>query len=401
VSKRYYLREPRLIHRAARVLLASWLYEKKREFWPLRDIDIDLKAGQTLGVIGVNGSGKSTLLKLMAGVSAPTSGKVEIQGNVVGLLELGAGFHPDLTGYQNIYLQCNLMGLRKTEVDARLQQIQEFSGLNEALEWPVKRYSSGMYARLAFSVALHAGAEIILVDEILAVGDAEFQRRGINRMREIQERGESIIVLVTHDIVLARQFCTELIWLDQGRIVERGDPQEVSRRYWEHVLPAMLEASGHVNDEMLFERAKPSDAVRVVQARFEDASGQVVEAIPPGEPLALVMDLESEKEYKDIAFDVVLVAQNSPVAEMRSEDLAELLTIPAGKSQLVVQLSPQLLLNEAYSATVLIYSGADRCTCLGGMLRGPSVRIQSDQRAIFMVMQHPHEWRLEKLTRNE
>jgi len=152
---------------------------------------------------------------------------------------------------------------------------------------------------------------------------------------------------------------------------------------------------------MLFERAKPSDAVRVVEARFEDASGQVVEAIPPGEPLALVMDLESEKEYKDIAFDVVLVAQNSPVAEMRSEDLAELLTIPAGKSQLVVQLSPQLLLNEAYSATVLIYSGADRCTCLGGMLRGPSVRIQSDQRAIFMVMQHPHEWRLEKLTRNE
>ncbi len=402
VSKRYWLKTPRS-NPVSRFLLSS-LGVKKTEFWALHDVNLELRAGKTLGVIGVNGSGKSTLLKLMAGVSHPTAGTIHSAGSMVGLLELGAGFHPDLTGYQNIYLQCNLLGMRKAEIDQRIEQIVEFSGLGPCLDWAVKRYSSGMYARLGFSVAVHVDAQIILVDETLSVGDAEFQRRSVARMHEIQARGDSIIVFVTHDIYTVSEFCDEVIWLDKGRIAAQGDPTEVCQKYWDNVLPKMLESSGLKNDQHLYEQAKaarPSDSpVRIRSVQFETEQGVAVPVLMAGKNLQLSIDLESSEDAPDAYLSVYFVAarDRSTIAEVHSEQAGKTLKIPQGKSCIQVLLTPQLMLDADYRATVLLHRDRDRTRSLDAVFRQGALQIVSDPPQLYPnVMTHPHTWRFENI----
>lgn len=364
----------------------------------MRDIDLELKAGRTLGVVGTNGSGKSTMLKLMAGVSNPTNGIVRVEGNIVGLLELGAGFHPDLTGYQNIFLQCNLLGMRRAEIEERLPQIVEFSGLQHCLDWPVKRYSSGMYARLGFSVAVHADAQIILVDEILAVGDADFQRRGIARMQQIKQSGQAILVIVTHDVDLARGFCDEVIWLDEGRIAGRGDPVEVCQQYWDSVLPKMREASGLVTDKHLVEEAlaaiQQKRTVRMTSVRFEDAAGQAIESVEAHAPVQVAIDVESDEVIEDAHLSLLLVSQEEVItAEIDSRNLPGRISIPRGESTIRVMLDPQLMLDGVYFATVILFRDAERSTALDARFRQGALTVRSSPpQPIWHAVTHPHEW---------
>jgi lipopolysaccharide transport system ATP-binding protein len=228
VSKRYRLRGgppgapqawPRLHFR-----------QRRRDFWALRDVSFDVLESETLGIIGHNGAGKSTLLKLLSAITAPSEGEIRIRGRLAALIELGSGFHPELTGRENLYLSGTLLGMRRREIASKLDQIVAFAGVGEFLDVPVKWYSSGMYVRLGFSIAAHLDPDILLVDEVLAVGDAEFQARCYTRIRELQAAGLTI-VFISHDLSAVERLCSRVVLLDHGRVIRIGEPGAVTGTY--------------------------------------------------------------------------------------------------------------------------------------------------------------------------
>ena len=196
----------------------------------LKDINLDIKKGETVALIGVNGSGKSTLLKLMTQIIFPNKGTIETNGKLTSLLELGAGFHPDFSGRENIYFNSSIFGLTRKEIDERLEQIIEFSELRDFIDNPVRTYSSGMYMRLAFSVAINVDADILLIDEILSVGDQHFQEKCFNKMRELKAEGKTM-VFVTHSMESVRNLCDRAIWLYDGKVRMDGNTNEVVEEY--------------------------------------------------------------------------------------------------------------------------------------------------------------------------
>ena len=198
--------------------------------WALRDAAFTVRRGESLGIIGRNGAGKSTLLKILSRITEPTAGHVDLTGRVASLLEVGTGFHPDLTGEENIYLNGAILGMSRREIKQRFGEIAAFAGVEKFLRTAVKHYSSGMYTRLAFSVAAHLESEILIVDEVLAVGDAEFQRRCLDRMGDITHGGRTVL-FVSHNLAAVESLCRSCILLEGGRIVERGEPAEVVHRY--------------------------------------------------------------------------------------------------------------------------------------------------------------------------
>ncbi len=201
-------------------------------FTALQNVSFEVKRGETLGIIGANGAGKSTLLKLISRITSPTRGTIYIDGKVASLLEVGTGFHPELTGRENIYLNGSILGMSRKEIDSKIGSIIEFSECEKFIDTPVKRYSSGMYVKLAFAVSSHLDAEILIMDEVLAVGDVKFQHKCINKMREIAAKENRTILYVSHNMESVRRLCKRCIILDHGRIVYDGDTDEACRRYF-------------------------------------------------------------------------------------------------------------------------------------------------------------------------
>ena len=199
----------------------------------LRGISFDIEKGDILGIVGKNGSGKSTLLKLITKIIYPDSGSIKINGKVSSLIELGAGFHPDMTGRENIYINASIYGLTKKEIDSKLDTIIKFSELEEFIDSPIRTYSSGMYMRLAFSVAINVEAEILLIDEILSVGDANFQAKCFRKMQELKDSGITIVI-VSHDLHTMEKLCNKVIWIESGKIKRNGIPNEVLKEYIEY-----------------------------------------------------------------------------------------------------------------------------------------------------------------------
>ena len=244
VSKRYVLGSlpsPLLSERVSRLLRAprrgteSGTAERE-EFWALRDLSLDIRQGEVLGLIGRNGAGKSTLLKILSRITSPTTGRALVRGRVGTLLEVGTGFHPELTGRENIFLNGAILGMRRREIGAKYKEIVEFSGVERFLETPVKRYSSGMHVRLAFAVAAHLEPEVLLVDEVLAVGDAEFQQKCLGKMRDVASHGRTV-VFVSHSLGAIRRLCDRAILLDRGALAADGAPADVIATYMEQTLP--------------------------------------------------------------------------------------------------------------------------------------------------------------------
>lgn len=222
----------------------------------LDDVSFTIEKGEAVGLIGHNGCGKSTTLKLLTRIIYPDSGEISIDGRVSSLLELGAGFHPDMTGRENIYTNASIFGLTKKEIDERLDEIIEFSELEEFIDNPVRTYSSGMYMRLAFSVAINVNADILLIDEILAVGDSNFQLKCANKMQELKKEGITIVI-VSHSMGQIEELCDRCIWLDKGKIVSDGTPQYVHKLYMEFMGQARAERSE--KERQLMEEAKNLD----------------------------------------------------------------------------------------------------------------------------------------------
>jgi homopolymeric O-antigen transport system ATP-binding protein len=235
VAKRYFLNPFRPLELKTTLLNFGSFFRGQRQaaknpFWALQGVDLDVANGEFLGVVGHNGSGKSTLLRIMAGLSGPTQGSVSTQGRISALLELGSGFHPNITGRENALVNAVLLGLSRAEAERRVPEIIAFSGLNEFADQPMRVYSQGMYLRLGFSVAVHVDPEILLVDEVLAVGDEEFQERCFAYIDLLRQRGTTVVT-VSHDIFSLQRFCDRIILLEHGRMVADGDPEPVINEY--------------------------------------------------------------------------------------------------------------------------------------------------------------------------
>ena len=251
------------------------------EIWALRDVTFSLEEGKALGVIGRNGAGKSTLLKVLTRITAPTEGRAEIRGRVGSLLEVGTGFHPELTGRENIYLNGAILGMKRREIQAKLPEIAEFSGVERFLDTPVKRYSSGMHVRLAFSVAAHFEPEIMLVDEVLSVGDAEFQARCLGRMEDINTTGRTV-VFVSHQLQAVAQLCDRVLLLDDGRVTHDGPSEEIVAHYLQTTAGAGSSQSWDDLDE-----APGDELVRVRSVRIVDADGSTADYVDVRRPVGV------------------------------------------------------------------------------------------------------------------
>lgn len=297
--------------------LIFWNRKKPEFHQVLNNINLNIKKGETVALIGVNGSGKSTLLKLMTKIIYPTKGTIETDGKLTSLLELGAGFHPDFTGRENIYFNASIFGLTRKEIDARIDDIIEFSELGEFIDNPIRTYSSGMYMRLAFSVAINVDAEILLIDEILAVGDQHFQEKCYNKLRELRDSNKTIVI-VTHSLEVVKDLCTRVIWIYKGQLRLDGDPTYVVDEYLEQVAQDHKQErqknieSGKQKSKAVVYIDSPRDISKVDAAdkqhlfkgwQISDSDDATIHFYLDGNPMDIKVDRTYRKDVYDAYFD--------------------------------------------------------------------------------------------------
>jgi ABC-type polysaccharide/polyol phosphate transport system ATPase subunit len=300
-----------------RSLLSDLTPDEK--FTALDNVSFEVAAGSTFGVIGENGSGKSTLLKLISGITKPTSGTLAVRGRISALIELGAGFHPEISGRENVAINGIMLGLSRREVEERFDDIVEFAELRPFIDAPVKTYSSGMYMRLGFAVAIHVDPEVLIIDEVLAVGDEAFSRKCLDKISEFRRRGKTILI-VSHSLGLVEKMCDELLWLRHGRKADQGDPKRVIMSYLTYVAGG---EEAHLTREQGPESAvdsgvePPADGqfrkgrwgsreVEITGVQLLDAQGQERHVYVPGESLTVRLALRAREAIRDYAFGVGL-----------------------------------------------------------------------------------------------
>lgn len=276
--------------------------EEKKEFWALQDIDLDVQPGERVGIIGRNGAGKSTLLKILSRITAPTTGEIKLQGRVASLLEVGTGFHPELTGRENIFLNGAILGLRKKEIRQKLDEIIDFSGVENFIDMPLKHYSSGMQLRLAFSVAAHLEPEILLIDEVLAVGDMEFQKKCIGKIEEVSKRHGRTILFVSHDLSAISTLTEKCLLLEKGVMAGFENTQKIIGRYSEMMASNKEFKSGAVDD---------APAITSVELNTSESNNLQAH----GKPLSVLFEVTMPSEnYTNLALSFQVFNQlNQPV----------------------------------------------------------------------------------------
>jgi lipopolysaccharide transport system ATP-binding protein len=256
----------------------------KSMFWALKELDLEVERGGMVGIIGRNGAGKSTLLKLLSRITEPTSGSIRLRGRVASLLEIGTGFHPELTGRENIFLNGAILGMSRREIKSRFDEIVDFSEVERFLDTPVKRYSSGMYVRLAFAVAAHLEPEILIIDEVLAVGDAEFQKKCVGKMENASSREGRTVLLVSHQLPLIQNLCTRCVLMDQGQIIADGPTEDVISTYISHGASLVKVALKEREDR------SGKGRVKVIGVSMRDADGCVIREAISGSEVCLSVE---------------------------------------------------------------------------------------------------------------
>jgi len=271
----------------------SSVNRQKEEFWAVKDVNFKLKKGESLGIIGPNGAGKSTILKILSEITFPTKGEYKINGRLSSLIEVGAGFHPEFTGRHNIYFSGAILGMKQKEIDAKFDEIVDFSGVRDFIDTPVKRYSTGMAARLGFAVAAHVDPDILLVDEVLAVGDMQFQAKCIEKMKQLYQSGATII-LVTHNSTFIQALCQRVILLDQGAIIKEGACEEVLP-FYENLVNERREEELRREIDRTHDQQKIKDnvSVKILCVEMMDKKGNVKDSFDSDEPISLKIDYET------------------------------------------------------------------------------------------------------------
>ncbi len=290
-----------------RRLRSGHLHDPPREIWALRDASFEAREGEVIGIIGPNGAGKSTLLKILTKITWPTAGRAEIRGRVGSLLEVGTGFHPELTGRENIYLNGAILGMKRSEITRKLDQIIDFSGVEKFMDTPVKRYSSGMFVRLAFSVAAHFEPDIMVVDEVLAVGDADFQRRSLGRMESLGESGRTVL-FVSHNLHAVLQLCDRAMLLQDGQITREGSTHDVVAYYEEQTVGS---GSRVVWDDLA--DAPGNELVRLRSVRVVDEDGAPSGTIDVRHPIGIEIAFRVLREGRPVVPKIKVLDQHGAI----------------------------------------------------------------------------------------
>ena len=303
------------------------------DFWALRDVSFDVQPGEVIGVIGRNGAGKSTLLKILSRITEPTSGEARIRGRVASLLEVGTGFHPELTGRENIFLNGAILGMTKQEIRNKFDEIVAFAEIEKFIDTPVKRYSSGMYVRLAFAVAAHLEPEILIVDEVLAVGDAAFQKKCLGKMQEVSGRDGRTVLFVSHNIGAVQALCSRALFLVNGQLKALGPTEEICRSYMDILAKqgaSVAQGVGPLKNE-----------VRVEEVAVKDSGGHLVNLVSRDSGCLFEVTLESEQCLDE--FQCFLAISSSETRLMTMRHAAARVALPAGASTLHFRLPPRFL----------------------------------------------------------
>jgi ABC-type polysaccharide/polyol phosphate transport system ATPase subunit len=327
------------------------------ERWALQGLTLDVERGTTIGLVGPNGAGKSTTLKLMARILSPDRGSVAVRGRASGLIELGAGFQPEYNGRENVYLNASLLGLTRTEIRRRFDDIVSFSELEDHIDAPLRTYSSGMHMRLGFAVAIHVNPEVLLIDEVLAVGDAAFQRKCFDWLETFQRRGGTLVI-VSHDLSAIREHCDVAAWIGEGRLLELGDPGAVIGDYLEAVREqrlAVAEASAELGDE-----TGPPPAAQIVDVQLLDRGGREVKELRSGDPLSVEIAYQCHQPVSRPVLGVALFRNDGAYVYGTNSSVDGLEMAPAvgpGRVRLDYRALP--LLAGTYLLSVAIFDGAD------------------------------------------
>ncbi|HAK56886.1 MAG TPA: hypothetical protein DCP38_15615 [Acidobacteria bacterium] len=343
-------------------------------FSALRDVSLAVPQGQTIGVIGPNGSGKSTLLKLVAGITKPTSGTVSVNGRISALIELGAGFHPEISGRENVFINGIMLGLSKREVTRKFDEIVEFAQLEDFIDAPVKTYSSGMYMRLGFAVAINVDPDVLLIDEVLAVGDQGFTHKCLDKFAEFRRRGKTIL-LVTHSLGLVERFCDEAVWLDGGQVKATGDPKRVVDAYLidveedeEQYIASGDAKARDATEAAVDETADPPDMfqategrwgsreIEIVDVTLEGEDGDASHVFPSGARMSIRVRVKAEQPVADFVFGIGLFNAEGVCCYGTNTDLEELKSDRmAGEGEVVFTIDTLDLVAGTYKLDVAVH----------------------------------------------
>ncbi|RMH02231.1 MAG: ABC transporter ATP-binding protein [Chloroflexi bacterium] len=330
--------------------------EYKRTLWALRNVSFEVERGSALGLIGPNGSGKTTSLKILSRITQPTSGKVEINGRISALIELGAGFHPDLTGRENVYLNATILGMTRKEIEKRFDEIVAFSGLERFIDTPVKRYSSGMYVRLGFSVAAHVEPDVLLVDEVLAVGDAQFRQKCARRIEELQKLGTTI-VFVAHNLYLVKSVCDKAVFLLNGEVQYSGDVDDAIKAYEDYIYEQQAKGAKVTHHRL----SGASNEIAITNVEVRHLGGAVAsEEFLHSDPVEIRVHYRAQKPIRDPKVVLrIRRADGTTAAMIRTADYGIQLDDLEGEGDIAVLVDPLQLASGAFMVNASLFGPID------------------------------------------
>lgn len=324
---------------------------EKETFWALRDISVDIKKGDVVGIIGRNGAGKSTLLKILSRITEPTTGQIDLYGRVGSLLEVGTGFHPELTGRENVYLNGAILGMRKREIDRQFDAIVDFAEVEKFLDTPVKRYSSGMYVRLAFAVAAHLNPEILVVDEVLAVGDAQFQKKCLGKMQDVSSQEGRTILFVSHNMGTITTLCNQCVLMKSGRLVTAGATDEIVGHYVEELQTKVY---GSIRER---KNRIGTGLMRCTDLILRDLNMNEIPVVDGGRPFLVEVLIESQEDAKSVVASVdVNTVEGTRLCSLYSGFLNQDFAVKKGVNSLICRVESLHLRPDFYSLNVTIGS---------------------------------------------
>jgi lipopolysaccharide transport system ATP-binding protein len=339
----------------ARMMGQNGHESKEDEFWALKDVSFYVKKAETLGIIGPNGAGKSTALKLLSKICKQTKGDIRVRGRLAALIEVGAGFHPDLTGRENVYLTGTILGLRRRQIDRLFDSIVAFSELEKFLDMPVKRYSSGMTVRLGFAIAAHVNPDVLLIDEVLAVGDLAFQQKCYQRILDLKARGTTMI-FISHNLEAVSRLCDRVVLLEHGQVCGEGPTQAVILEYRQGVLRKTF---GSVKPDVTPPSMRVSgETLELVNAQLLNAEGQAVDAFETGDPMRVRLDYLAKRPIRDPSVTVTLERLDGLICHEASTRASELFWKAwEGAGSLTLGYRELNLLPNTYQVIIAVYEG--------------------------------------------
>ena len=354
--------------------------KKIENIWALKDVSFEVKKGEILGIIGRNGAGKSTLLKILSRITKPTRGKVLIDGSISSLLEVGTGFHQELTGRENIYLNGAILGMRKAEITKKFDEIVAFAEINKFLDTPVKRYSSGMYVRLAFAVAAHMEPDILLVDEVLAVGDIAFQKKCLGKMQDVGEREGRTVLFVSHNLQMINQLCSRSILLDKGLLIANDKTNMIINRYTETITPSEI-SKDLSNPKLRSPNSLENSFFKWTHIKILNSEKELSSEIRFGEPFEIILSGFASQECKNLRVGFGIINKLTGVV-FNSHHIFDgsANILPNGQSVLRIEINPNILAPGFYSINIgaVGYRVADRLLdCFG--FRIQEIGVTSDK----------------------